>query len=254
MQDKKTNFLYKIIKWLVWLFYPKVKLSGEENVPAEPSIIVGNHSRAHGPIAGELYTPGPHYIWTIGQMMNMKEVPAYSFQDFWSGKPKWTHWFFKIISYIIAPLAWFIFKNAHCIPVYRDSRVMTTFRETIHKMKEGNHIVIFPESYVPHNNIVYEFQNGFVDAARLYYRRTGNKIKFVPMYLAPELKTIYYGVPTEFNPDVPLEEERVRVCNYLMDSITEIAASLPEHSVVPYPNDIPKRMFKKNIPIEVTKK
>lgn len=249
MQDKKTSVLYKIIRWIVSVVYPKTHIVGAENIPEEASIAVGNHSQIHGPIAGELYFPGKHYIWTIGQMMTLKEVPAYAFQDFWSEKPKWIRWFFKIASYIIAPVAVFIFRNAHCIPVYHDSRILSTFRETVQKINEGNHIVIYPECYDEHNQIVHEFQHGFVDVARIYYKKTGKKLSFVPMYLAPSLRTIYFGKPTQFDPDRSIEEERIRICNYLMDSITEIAVHLPRHRVVPYPN-IPKKDHGYNIPAE----
>ena len=48
----------------------------------------------------------------MGQMLNKKEVPAYVFEDFWSRKPRWTHWFYKILSHMIAPIAAYIFNNA----------------------------------------------------------------------------------------------------------------------------------------------
>ena len=47
-----------------------------------------------------------------------------------------------------------------------------------------------------------------------------------------------------------MEQERSRICNYLMDEITSIACSLPRHTVVPYPN-IPKKDYPCNIPEEV---
>lgn len=249
MEDKKTSFLYKIIRWIVWLIYPKIRVVGAENIPDDASIAVGNHSQIHGPVAGELYFPGKHYIWTVGNMMELKEVPAYAYHDFWSGKPKWIRWFFKILSYLIAPLAVLIFGNAHCIPVYHDSRILTTFRETIQKMKEGNHIVIFPECYDEHNQIVHEFREGFVDVARLYYKKTKKPVSFVPMYLAPNLKTMYFGKPISYDPSRPIEEERTRICTYLMDAITEIAVQLPRHKVVPFPN-LPKKDHGYNIPAE----
>ncbi len=44
-------------------------------------------------------------------MMNLKEVPAYTFQDFWSMKPRYTLVFYRIISYLIAPLCILIFYH-----------------------------------------------------------------------------------------------------------------------------------------------
>ena len=250
MEDKKTSWIYKVIRFFVWLFSPRFRLEGTENLPEGPCVIVGNHSQMYGPIMGELYTPGRHSIWCAGEMMHWKEVPPYAFRDFWSGKPKWTLWFFKIASYVITPLAVCVFNNAHTIPVYHDTRLITTFRRTVEQLQQGYRVVIFPEHYDEHNNIVHDFQDKFVDVARFYYKKTGEALRFVPVYIAPKLSIATYGEPVTFDPDAPIALERRRICDTLMDRITEIAVSLPEHTVVPYPN-ISKRDYPKNIPLEV---
>lgn len=251
MEEKKTPFLYKIIRRLVLLFYPRTAVSGTENLPEEePCVVVGNHTQMNGPIAGELYFPGPHYIWCAGQMMELKEVPGYAYQDFWSGKPKYIRWYYKLASYLIAPLAVLIFNSAHTIPVYHDARILTTFRQTVRRLQEGARVVIFPEYDKKYNNILYDFQERFVDVARIYYKKTGQALSFVPMYIAPALRTMYLGKPVRFDPAAPMAEERARICAYLKDEITRIAAALPEHTVVPYRN-VPRRQYPKNTPIEV---
>ena len=250
MDDKKTTWIYRVIRWLVWLFSPKFKYHGAERLPDEPCILVGNHSQLYGPIVGELYTPGKKYIWCAGQMMNAKEVSAYAYQDFWSGKPRAVRWFFKLLSYVITPIAVCIFNNAHTIAVYHDTRLLSTFRDSVEKLREGNSIVIFPECYDEHNNIVHAFQEKFVDLARIYYKKTGTALKFVPIYVAPALAGVYVGDPVAFDPDAPIAGERRRICGALMDAITDMAVSLPEHRVVPYPN-VSKRDYPKNIPLEV---
>lgn len=250
MSDKKVSRTYRFIKWIVKTCYPKIDVVGEENLPEEPAVIVGNHTQMNGPIACELYTPGEHYIWCAGQMMHLKEVPAYAFQDFWSQKPKWTHPFYKLLSYIIAPLSVCVFNNANTIGVYHDTRIISTFKNTVVKLQEGANVVIFPEHDVKYNNIVCEFQDRFVDVAKLYFKRTGKELAFVPLYIAPKLKKMYLGKPIRFCSANPMEEERSRICQYLMDEITEIARSLPEHTVVPY-NNIPKKEYPFNIPREV---
>lgn len=245
MEKEKTSRLYRVIKWIVKTCYPKIEVVGEENLPEEPVIFVGNHSQMNGPITAELYTPGEHYVWCAGEMMARKEVPAYAFQDFWSGKPKWTHPFYKLLSHLIAPLAECIFNNARTIGVYHDTRILSTFKMTVKRLDEGANVVIFPEHNVPHNHIINDFQKRFIDVAKLYHKRTGKALSFVPMYIAPKLKKIYLGKPVCFSPDKPLEEERIRICNYLMEEITSIARSLPEHTVIPYQN-IPRKNYPKN--------
>ena len=250
MDDKKTTRTYRVIRWLVWLFSPKYRLEGTENLPEEPCVIVGNHSHMYGPIAGELYTPGKHYVWCAGEMMHREEVAAYAYQDFWSGKPKAVRWFYRILSHLIVPLSLCVFNNAHTIAVYHDTRLISTFRDSIEKLREGNRIVIFPEHYEEHNNIVHDFQDKCIDLARFYYKKTGVELSFVPMYLAPKLKMICYGRPIRFQADADIKKERRRICDALMDAITEIAVSLPEHTVIPYPN-ISSRYYGKNVPLEV---
>lgn len=236
---------YKVCWWLVWVFYPKTTVEGQENLPEEASIIVGNHSQANGPIVAELYFPGKRSIWCAGQMMSVKEVPDYAYHDFWDEKPKALKPLFRLLSYIIAPFAACVMRCGDTIAVYRDTRIINTFRDTVKKLQAGNHIIIFPECKKGYNQILCRFQENFVDVAKLYYKRTGTELNFVPMYLAPKLRKIYFGKPIRFNAQAPIAEERHRICQALMDSITEIAEGLPEHIVVPYPN-IPKKDYKTN--------
>lgn len=249
MTSKRTSPFYKLLVWIVRAVYPRIDVVGWENIPDEPVIIAGNHSQMHGPIASELYIPGKHYIWCAGQMMHLKDVPAYAYQDFWSKKPKLLRPLYKLLSYLIAPLSVCIFRNAHTIGVYHDARIITTFKQTVKRLQEGANVVIFPEHDVPHNHILCQFQDRFIDVAKLYYKRTGKALAFVPMYLAPKLKKIYIGKPIRFCPDAPIEEERSRICQHLMTHICQIACTLPEHTVVPY-NNIPTKQYPTNIPKE----
>ncbi len=244
---KKTPLLYRIIYKIVSLVYPKVEIIGKENLPDEACIIVGNHCQIHGPITIELNFPGNRYTWCVGELMNMKEAQAFAFLDFWPQKTKRSRWFYKLLSYIIAPFAVFLFKNAQTIPVYRDSRGVTTFKQTAKRLAEGANVVIFPEHAVPHNNVISDFQDRFIDVAKLYYKRTGHEVCFVPMYLAPNLRKLCLGTPTRFNSNAPLDEERQRIRHYLMDEVSRMGLALPPHTVIPFQN-ISKKEFKRNDP------
>lgn len=240
---------YRVLRFFIWLFYPKVSVNGLSNLPKEACIVVGNHSQMNGPICGEIHFPGKRKIWCNHQMMQLKKVPGYAYQDFWSKKPKAVRGFYKLLSYIIAPVSVCIFNNANTIPVFRDGRLLTTFKQTVSALDAGENVIIFPECYEPHNHIVYQFQDHFIDVAKLYYKRTGKAVSFVPMYIAPALKKMYIGKPIAFDPNAPIEQQRTEIAEYLMDEITEIAVKLPRHRVVPYPN-LPKKEYSFNIPNE----
>ena len=253
MKKKKTSFLFKIIVTLIRLFYGKIEIVGENNIPKQDAILVANQTQMNGPITGELFLPDNCYIWCAGQMMNLKEVPEYAFTDFWSQKPKWIQPYFKLLSYIIAPLSAVIFTNARTIPVYHDMRIMSTFKETIRMLEKGANILIFPEKDETYNNILYAFQDKFIDVARLYYKKTGRELVFVPMYVAPKLRKAYIGKGITFdsssldnnNTEHNMDVERNRICTYLMDEITDMARALPKHTVIPYRN-LPKKYYLTN--------
>ncbi len=245
VKKKKPSRFYKICKKLLKWFYPKATFHGTEHIPDEPVIFVGNHTQMNSPLICEFYFPVPRYTWCAGAMFHLKDVPAYAFQDFWSQKPKWTHPFYKLVSYLIAPVSVFVFNNAETIAVYRDNRIISTFKNTVAALQEGKSVVIFPEHDVKHNHIIYEFENRFIDVAKLYYKRTGKQVCFVPLYVAPKLHQAHIGKPIRFDPEAPMDTERERICDYLMEQVTRIACDLPEHTVVPYRN-IPKKLYPSN--------
>ncbi len=244
MKENKSPILYRALRGIVHCCYKEPQFQGLENIPQEPVIFVGNHAQMHGPIVSELYIPGEHETWCAGEMMHLKEVPAYAYEDFWSEKPRHSRWIFKLASYAIAPLASYIFNHANTIAVYHDARVVSTLKRTVQTLCEGASVVIFPEFRQYYNRILYQFQTRFIDVAKLYYKRCGKELAFVPMYLAPYLKTLCFGKPVYFSSSIPIEVERERIGRELMDQITRLAQDLPLHHVVPYRN-----MAKKDYPL-----
>ncbi len=230
------HLVYRILRKMAEILMPEFIPEGTENLPDGPCVVVGNHSQVYGPVAAELYFPREHYTWCISEMMERDKVADYAYTDFWSKKPVVTRPFFKLFSHIIPGIAESVFNDAATIPVYRDKRVMMTFQISCDKLRDGAAIVIFPEDYTEYNNIVHDFQRGFVHVGKYYFRQTGKAIPFVPMYICPKLGKMVFGKPIVYDPSRSCGEEAERICTYLQDSISEMAYSLPRHRVVPYPN------------------
>lgn len=70
------------------------------------------------------------------------------------------------------------------------------------------------------------------------------------MYIAPKLKKMFLGKPVTFCNENSIDEERLRIKQYLMEQITSLAVNLPEHTVVPY-RIIPKKYYPSNVLNEV---
>ena len=242
---KIEKLVYNIVKFFLLIFYKGYDFYGTENIPDSPCFIIGNHSHMNGPLVAELFFPKKAYAWCAVEMMVLKEVPAYTQIDFWGLKPKWRQPFYKILSYIIAPLSVCIFNSAKTIPTYHDKRIIKTFKSSIEKMGKGNNIIIFPEHNQPYNNILCDFQKGFVDVARIYAKKTGNTAYFVPMYISPKLRQVHFAKPIAFDTDDDINAQREKICDYIKQSITQMAVDLPRHKVIPY-NNIKKSMYKYN--------
>lgn len=245
MKEQKRGLFFRCTYNIVSKFYKKTQIQGLENLPDTPCIIIGNHAQAHGPLIAELKFPFKKKLWYNSELIDKSKYPEYAMNDFWRYKPRGKRWFYRAISRMTTWVFPCLLKGVCGIPVYRDSRVIITIKKTIESLKEGYHVVIFPERHEPFNKVVNEFQQGFVDLAKLYFNKTGKILSFVPLYNAPKLKKSVFGKPIFYNPNISIEEERSRICNYLKSNITELAESLPPHTVVPYAN-IHKRKYPKS--------
>lgn len=238
----KKKLLFRFLKGVIKLFYKKSKFVDLENIPNEPCIITGNHAKMHGPLMCGGYFPLNKRIWCDAPMMNRKDFPEYAINTFFGGKKGF---FTRLAVWFLTPIITYVFKHADTLAVYRDMRVMSTYKESLDALEDGNHLLILPECPTPKDDIVNYFNEYFVDTARLYYKKTKKELQFVPMYYAAELRIVKFGKPIKFNASNPIDEERKRICAYLEESIYEIAKGMPEHTVIPF-HAVPKDQLKKN--------
>ena len=239
---KKKGLFFRFIAFWVRCFYRRCEFIGVENIPNEPCVFVGNHSHMHTPVMAECYFLVKKLTWCDAPMFDKKAFKEYAYRVFWGGKPKWFH---KIIAWVLAPLVAYIFKNADALPVYRDMRIVKTYKASVDCFLQGNSVLILPERPEEHNEILNKFNEYFVDVARFYYKSSNKELLFAPMYYAPKLKKTIFGNAIRFNGSASIEEERQRICTYLIEEITRIAKELPVHTVIPY-NTMPKKQYKKS--------
>lgn len=232
---KKNTLPFRFFAGIVKIFYKKRKVEGLENLPEDPCIIVANHSQIHGPLTFELRVKFPRLIWCDSAMMETKEVPNYAEKAFW---PDATDKVKKSRRRLMKSIGWFvayIFNRAHTLPVYRDMRLMKTFKMTEEALAKGNHIVIFPENEFGFNGILDEFNLHFCDIAKIYYKKKGVCLKFVPVYNCVDLKRVVVSRKHfTYDPSIPIEEQRKILCDGIREEITRLAKELPRHKVIPF--------------------
>lgn len=226
-KQKKTLF-YRTVYPLVKLANGKRTVTYEEDVPkGEGVVFVSNHAMARGPISMITNFGRPIRPWIAGEIMYKETAPDFVFFQFFSGNIKkhkrWNMFKSKFVAKILVN----VFSNVGGIPVWTDRRILSTFSQTIEVLKNGEDVVIFgekPERFTPY---VAQISDGFSQFAYTYYKKTGKKIKFYPMYVGP--KQISVGKHIEFDPEVPVKEERRIIAEYLRDGIYDLALKQPPH-------------------------
>ena len=220
------------------LYYHKIE--GRENIQLDedtPCVFVCNHGEIYGPIVTNLYVPFSFRPWCTYEMLDKRAVAERAMQGaFQNAKGPWRSILNFLMHAIGAPLLVWLMKSVDAIPVYHDNprKLMQTFRETIAAMEAGDNILIFPENAATSENQRYvkegvsEFFTGFTMVGQLYNNKTGKCPLFVPLYANKRKRTITFGVPTRYNPDVNANEEKERLCAYLRGEMLRVAGNKVE--------------------------
>lgn len=189
-----SNFygpLFKFCRWVVSIFYRKYSVDkvGEFDGPV---VYVSHHQNMHGPIVTLLSFPKHLHLWALHVFFD-KKVCFKQYSEFTFTKRFGLP---KLLAKMIAfPISRFIPKLVHsgkAIPVYRGSRsIMDTFKQTIHVLKRGESVIIFPNiDYSSSSANVGDLYDGFLFIEKYYNRETGKHICFVPLYASKKGKNL----------------------------------------------------------------
>lgn len=237
---KPSYIYYRFIRGIARLCFPRAKTVYEEQPGDEPAVFVCNHSAIRGPVMMTLDFKPKHQAWTVSCALNSKEAVNYAFHDVFMGNSRKCKWFWRFLSHIVAKGLPPVLLYSNTIPVYHDKGIVKTFKQSIKALTDGDHLVIFAESPKRYSEYICELQPGFVDIARLYYRKSHKALKFYPVYLEKKNAIISVGKPISYDPELSLEEQRERITHYLRDNIDRLGRALPEHKPVPF---LPPRWY-----------
>lgn len=234
---KRPHIFFKIVKGLVKLFFPKNEFLWKTEKPekGDPVIYICNHTRIYAPSYFIACHKEPVRVWANCYFLYFNLC--------------WHHVKTKVINnrrpkFLLYPLAWILmplivltFRAFNPIPVFHTPKEVfsMTFRKSMDTLNEGLPQVIFPERTENKiNKYIWQLNTGFTRVSETYYRETGRKVKFYPVYCAEKLRTFVVGDPIEYDPSVPMAKQKITICSYLENKIEELGDSLPEHEPVIY--------------------
>ena len=120
---------------------------------------------------------------------------------------------------MLAVLMGWLSANVMCglnsIPVYRDSpmKLRMTLRKSVEALENGDNLMIFPEhpdgKYV--KGSVSEFSPGFLMLAEAWWKKTGKKLRILPVFANRTERTFTFGEEICYEPANGFAAEQERI-------------------------------------------
>lgn len=256
----KRNIYYRFMQWLAKKIFPTREVVRATDSPeTEAAIYVPTHSTAMGPATMFLYFDRPIRPWVVKYLDDKKVAPNYIFHNFLYGRGQKHKWFWRWLSHIIRILLLPLLRANDPIWIDRSAAgIIKAYKDSVTALEEGKNVVVFAESYFKHvedatpdsglqtgaySPYVHYLNEGFVDIARTYYKKTGKTVKFYPVYIPMDIMQICVGEPIEYNPEANSKEERERIVDYIQKNITAIGESLPPHRKAEFVNNEFYRLY-----------
>ena len=221
----KENFATKVAMGILRPFnrHKMINLDHIRENPENPIVFLGNHAEIYGPIASALCFPVDVRFWVISMMMfDSKKVRAYMYENTFSKKT-----FLPV--FVRKFLAWFLgWMNAlRAIAVYKDSpmKLRQTLRESVDALEHGENLMIFPEH--PENKYekggVSEFSPGFLMLAEAWWKKSGKKLRILPVFANREERTFTFGDEILYEPERGFAAEQERILTEARDQMLRMA-------------------------------
>ena len=193
-----------------------VDLDPVKQDPENPLVFIGNHAEIYGPIASALCFPVPVRFWVVSKMMyNKQDVRAYLYENTFSKKTYLPVFVRKLLAWYLGWLSVNVMNALRAIPVYRDSpmKLRQTIRESVDALEHGENLMIFPEhpdgKYVKGG--IGELSPGFVMLAEAWWKKSGKKLRIMPVFANREKRTFTFGEEIRYEPENGYAAEQDRI-------------------------------------------
>ena len=207
------------------------------NTGKGPAVFVCNHGEFYGPIVTTLYVPYPFRPWIASDLLDVKKfIP-----NVYNGAAltvKWIPRFLHMpIVKILAPFISWVLRSVEPIPVNRDNArsIMDTMNKSVEVLESDDNILLFPEDPSAETGGKYRnddvgsaFFTGFIFLGKAYYKKTGKRLTFYPLFADKEKRTITFGRGVTYDPDNDIQQEKTRLIEFLRGAMRRFAQGLPQ--------------------------
>ncbi len=224
-QARGMRFLYRV---LAPFFHCRVQIPKELQESGDPVVFIANHYNIFGPLSFVISVPLNYRIWINSELVGGENVQSGLEPGIRRLLPFLSEKRIQWLCAKIMKLVIYALTHVGMIPVDRNdaSRLLSTMRQSLKALQEGENLLIFPETGLPEYSLtsVTPFFSGFATLGRLYARKTGKALRFCPCYIDEQHYQIRLGEMVSYDPEAEPAEETERVSDELNRRIREMAA------------------------------
>ncbi len=186
-------------------------------------VYVGRHLNMHGPMTCLKWLDFPTHPMVFSPFFTRSECYRqyrdYTFTER-MGKKKRR---FNFKAYTASRFVPMLVNSVRAVPVYRNSvKIAKTFRASLECLLKGEPLIVFPDTeYTADSEHISEIYDGFLYLGELYKRKKGKSLKFIPIYVNEEQRSLDEG---EFVFCDNFKEDKERAALLLKSAINGISA------------------------------
>lgn len=215
----RETILGKIFEAVGKKFKKRPEIINLNETPMETRcIMIGNHCGARGPVNYRAFIRKRFMTWGAHQMCEgFNHRRKYLYHIFYRQKLGYSKFKSFLLSISFGFVSKFVYNYAGIIPVYYDARTFSTFKYSIQCLEKDVSVLIFPED----SSEGYKFKigklwPGFLQLAKLCYKRYGEDIPIYTLYYNKNLNTITIGKPMYFS-ELAKEHNEEEMVKIFMD-------------------------------------
>lgn len=217
---KFSSKFFNCCKFLYKTFTPKYAFN--VNAPSEPCVYLCRHLNLHGALTVNKCSTFDLQSYVLHVFTKQKTCFSQFYNYTFSKRCNKSKALALLPSFLASLFVPLICNKNQTIPVYRNgAEAFKTIKASLTALKDGRSLLIFPD--VDYTNVSqkeeHDIYSGFLCLEKIYYKQTNRHLKFIPLVVDDETKTVYEKPPISFSGDMPFEKESIEVCKKIADGI-----------------------------------
>lgn len=182
-------------------------------------VYVVHHQNLRGPVRAAAVLPKEVRLWILHVFCDRKSCFEQYCNYTFSRRLGWPKFAAFTAAGILSLAMPRLLRGLGAIPVYRGAKeIGRTMELSEAALLRGESLLICPDrDYASNSPRVGEMYRGFLHLEQMYYRKTGNRLAFVPLTCDEGGRRLVVGAPVFFKGDRPFAEESEMVINSLRD-------------------------------------